>query len=164
MKPTVPETGTIIRIEGENAVIRMKGDKACKGCGMASIGLCRAGDTSMSLTAKNIANAHVGDTVEVALDRGTKVKGYCMAFLIPVFSLLTGTLVGDMLGRYFSIQNLDVIGGFLTLLIASLLSFSRLKELDATHMLVAKKIIADNIFTGEVKSEEERWYLKYTGH
>jgi hypothetical protein len=29
-------------------------------------------------------------------------------------------------------------------------------------MLVAKKIITDNIFTGEVKSEEERWYLKYT--
>ena len=67
MKPTVPETGTIIRIEGENAVIIMKGGKP----------------------------------------------------------LLFGL-------------NLN--------------------------MLVAKKIISDNIFTGEVKSEEERWYLKYTGH
>ena len=67
MKPTVPETGTIIRIEGENAVIMMKGGKSCKGCGKS-------------------------------------------------------------------------------------------------NMLVAKKIISDNIFTGEVKSEEERWYLKYTGH
>jgi len=88
MKPTVPETGTIIRIEGENAVIMMKGGKSCKGCGMARIGLCRAGDTSLPLTAKNIVNAGVGDTVEVALDRGTKVKGYFMAYLIPVFSLL----------------------------------------------------------------------------
>ena len=31
-------------------------------------------------------------------------------------------------------------------------------------MLVAKKIISDNMFTGEVKSEEERWYLRYTGN
>jgi len=31
-------------------------------------------------------------------------------------------------------------------------------------MMVAKKNISDNIVTGEVKSEEERWYLKYTGY
>lgn len=162
MKPTVPETGRIISIEGENAVIMMKGGKSCKGCGMARIGLCRAGDTSMPLRAKNIANAHVGDTVKVALDRETKIKGYFMAYLIPVFSLLTGTLAGQLLGRHFSMQYLDVIVGFLTLLLASLFSFRKLKELDATHKMVVNKIIADNIFSGEVKSEEERWYLKYT--
>ena len=162
MKPTVPETGTIIRIEGGNAVIMMKGGKSCKGCGMSKIGLCRAADTSMSLTAKNVVNARVGDTVEVSLDRGTKVKGYCMAYFIPVFSLLLGTLAGQLLGRHFSIQHLDVAGGFLTLLLAALFSFRKLKDLDATHMMVAKKIISDNMFTGEVKSEEERWYLRYT--
>ena len=163
MKPTVPETGTIICIEGENAVIMMKGGKSCRGCGMGKIGLCRTGDTSMSLRAKNIVNAHVGDTVEVGLDRGTRVKGYCMAYLIPVFSLLSGTLAGQVLGEHFSIQHLDVTGGFLTLLLASLFSFRKLRELDATHMMVAKKIISDNIFTGEVKSEEERWYPRYSG-
>jgi len=72
--------------------------------------------------------------------------------------------VGQLLGEHFSMQHLDVAGGFLALLLASLFSFKKLKDLDATHMLVAKKIISDNIFTGEVKSEEERWYLKYTGH
>ena len=66
MKPTVPETGTIIRIEGENAVIMIKG----------------------------------------------------------------GGLAG----------------------------------VRQVHMPVAKKLISDIIFTGEVKSEEERWYLKYTRH
>ena len=163
MKPTVPETGTIIRIEGQDAVIMMKGGKSCKGCGMASIGLCRAGDTNMLVKAKNIVNARTGDTVLVGLDPETKFKGYSMAYLIPVFSLLTGALAGEMVGRYFSIQNLDVIGGFLALLIASLLSLKKLKELDATQMMVAKKIISDNMFTGEVKSEEERWYPKYSG-
>ena len=160
----MPETGTIIRIEGENAVIMMKGEKACKGCGMAKIGLCRAGETAMLVRAKNIVNASAGDTVLVGLDLETKVKGYLMAYLTPVFSLLSGTLAGHLLGGHFSVQHLDFTGGLLTLLLASLFSFRKLKELDATHMMVAKKIISDNIFTGEVKSEEERWYLKYTGH
>ena len=66
MKPTVPETGAIVRIEGENAVIMMKG------------------------------------------------------------AILQG--------------------------------------LRQVNMMVAKKNISDNIVTGEVKSEEERWYLKYTGN
>ena len=96
--------------------------------------------------------------------RGPRLKGYLMAYLIPVFSLLSGTFAGQLLGEHFSMQHLDVTGGFLTLLLAALVSFRKLRELDATHMMVAKKIISDNIFTGEVKSEEERWYLKYTGH
>jgi positive regulator of sigma E activity len=160
MKPTVPETGTVIRLEGGNAVIMMRGGKSCKGCGMGKIGLCRAGETSMLLTAKNTVNAGVGETVLV----GTKIKGYFMAYLVPIFALLAGTIAGHMLGEHFSIPSLDAIGGFLTLLIGSLFSFRKLRELDATHMMVANKIISDNIFTGEVKSEEERWYPKYIGH
>jgi hypothetical protein len=50
MKPTVPETGTIIRIEGENAVILMKGGKSCRGRGMAEIGLCVHLENLRSLT------------------------------------------------------------------------------------------------------------------
>lgn len=96
MKPTVPETGIIIRLEGDKAVIRLKGGKSYKGCGMGKVGLCRSGDTSMLLT-------------------------------------------------------------------ASLFSFRKLRELDANHFMVANKIIRDNIFEGEVKSEEERWYPKYIG-
>jgi len=39
-----------------------------------------------------------------------------------------------------------------------------LQGLLQVNMTVAKKIISDNIVTVEVKSEAERWYLKYTGH
>lgn len=163
MKPTVPETGIIIRLEGDKAVIRLKGGKSCKGCGMGKIGLCRAGDTSMLLTAKNIVRAAVGETVQVGLDRKTKVKGYFMAYLIPAFSLVAGAFAGYLLGEYLGIRYLDTAGGFFTLLTASLFSFRKLRELDANHFMVANKIIRDNIFEGEVKSEEERWYPKYIG-
>jgi positive regulator of sigma E activity len=164
MKPTVPETGTIIRIEGENAVIQLKSGGPCKGCGMGKIGLCRAGDTSMLLTAKNIVNAGVGETVLVGLDRETKIKGYFLAYLIPLFALLAGTAAGHMFGGYLSKPYLDVIGGFLTLPVAALLSFRQLRKLNENHMMVVNRIIADYIFSGEVKSEEERWYPKYSDY
>jgi len=93
---------------------------------MGKIGLCRAGDTSMLLTAKNIVNAGVGETVLVGLDQGTKIKGYFMAYLIPIFALFAGAIAGHMLGEHFSIPSLDAIGGFLTLLIGSLFSFRKL--------------------------------------
>ncbi len=161
MKPTVPETGTIIRLEGDNAVIRLKGGKSCKGCGMGKIGLCRAGDTSMLLTAKNAVRAGEGETVQVGLDRKTKIKGYFIIYLIPVFSLVAGTFAGFLLGENIGLRYLDTAGGFFALLTASFFSFRGLKELDANNYMVANRIIRDNIFEGEVKSEEERWYPKY---
>jgi len=161
MKPTVPEKGTILRLEGENAVIKLKGDEPCKGCGMGKIGLCRAGDTSMLLTAKNIVNAGVGETVLVGLDRDTKIKGYFLAYLIPLFALLAGTTSGHMLGEYLSKPSLDPVGGFLTLLVASFFSFRQLRKLNESHMMAVNRIITDYVFSGEVKSEEERWYPKY---
>lgn len=162
MKPTVPETGTVIRLEGENAVIMLKGGEACKGCGMGKIGLCRAGDTSNLLTAKNIANAAVGETVLVGLDRETKIKGYFLAYLIPLFALFAGTAAGHMLGEYLSMPYLDAAGGFSMLLAASLFSFRQLRKLNESHMMVVNRIIADYVFLGEVKSEEERWYPNYS--
>jgi hypothetical protein len=136
----------------------MKGGKSCKGCGVVSIGLFRAGDNSMSLTAKNIVNAQVGDTDEVALDRGTKVKGHRMPYIL-LGALLSVTLRDQLLGKHYSMQHLVVTVGFLFLLFASLFSFRKLKELDAipTIMLVAKKIISASIVIGEVKSQAERW-------
>jgi sigma-E factor negative regulatory protein RseC len=163
MKPTVPETGTVLRLEGEKAVIRMKGGKSCKGCGMAAIGLCRAGDTNMLLTAINAVDARAGDTVLVSLDRQTKLKGYFLAYMSPVFALLSGALAGRILGEQLSMPHLDALGGFLILVLASFFSFKKLKHLDNTHNMVIKKVIGDNVFTGEIKSEEERWYPKYTG-
>jgi positive regulator of sigma E activity len=161
MKPTVPEIGTVLRLEDKNAVIRLKGGKACKGCGMAAIGLCRAGDTSMLLTARNNIDAGVGDTVIVGLDRETKRKGFLMAYFVPVSGLITGALAGWMLGELLSLPHLDALGGFSILSLASFFSFKKLKQLDNDHTMDVRKIIENDVFTGEIKSEEERWYLEH---
>jgi hypothetical protein len=41
MKPAVTESGTIIRLDGDNALIMLEGGRACKGCGAAKMGMCK---------------------------------------------------------------------------------------------------------------------------
>ena len=50
MKPSIPEIGTVIRLQGDIATVMLKGGESCKGCGQAKIGLCKAGGTTMMLT------------------------------------------------------------------------------------------------------------------
>jgi len=69
-----------------------------------------------------------------------------------------------MLGEHLSMPYLDAVGGFLTLLVAAFFSFRQLRKLNESHMMVVKRIITDYVFSGEVKSEEERWYPKYSDH
>ena len=70
MKPSIPEIGTVIKLQGDVATVMLKGGESCKGCGQAKIGLCKAGSTNMMLTVKN----HIG-----ALSAGK--------YVIPVSSL-----------------------------------------------------------------------------
>jgi len=163
MKPSVPETGTVIRLEGNHAVIMLKGGKSCKGCGAAKIGLCRSGNTSMFLTAGNSIGAGVGDTVQIDLDKRVKRTGFLLAYVVPLFSLLAGALAGHIIGDHFSVSSLDVVAGFISLVLVSLFSFIRLRRLDRSHKMVVKKVISDYIFTEAIPSEEEIGYMKYSG-
>lgn len=164
MKPSVPETGTVIRREGGNAVIMLQGGKSCKGCGAAKIGLCRAGGTSIFVTADNDIGADVGDTVRIELDKRIKVKGFSLAYLIPLASFITGAMAGNAAGAYLSIPALDIIMGFALLFLASFLSFRTLRKLDKSHRMVVTRIISDHLFIVERPSDEEMRYLKYSGH
>jgi sigma-E factor negative regulatory protein RseC len=164
MKPSVPETGTVVRLEGGNAVIMLKGGKSCKGCGAAEIGLCRAGGTSMFVTADNDIGADVGDTVRIELDKRIKRKGFSLAYLIPLASFITGAVAGNAAGAYLSISGLDIIMGFALLSLASFFCFRTLRKLDKSHRMVVTRVIADYLFTVERPSDEEMRYLKYSGH
>jgi positive regulator of sigma E activity len=163
VKPSVPETGTVIRLEGNSALIMLKGGGSCKGCGAAKIGLCRAGKTSMFLTAGNNLGAGVGDTVRVDLDKRIKRKGYLLAYGVPLLSLIAGTLAGHVIGDYLSTPSLEAIGGFVSLIFASLLSFRRLRMLDKANRMVISKVMSGDTFSGEVMAEEEIGYMKYSG-
>ena len=161
MKPSIPEIGTVIKLQGDAAVVMLKGGEACKGCGQAKIGLCKAGGTTMMLNAKNFIGAKVGDTVTVGLDKGIKAKGYFLSFIIPLSSLILGTIIGHIIGEYLSIPQMEVIAGFGFLLLVSFYSFKRLKVLNDSSSMVIKSVISDNRFSECIESDEMRRYSEY---
>ncbi len=161
MKPTVPEIGTILRLDGEDAVVLLKGGKSCRGCGAGKLGLCKAGGDSMMLTARNTAGAQTGDTVLVGIDPDIQIKGYFLAYIFPLLSFIVGSIVGYIVGNYLSIPSLDALLGFIALSATAVYTFVRLRRLDLTYKMKVEKVLSEEVFSTEVKSDEERRYEGY---
>lgn len=159
MKPTVSENGTVIRLSGDSAVIMLEGNRACKGCGAAKMGLCKPNGGLSMISAKNLAGAGIGDIVKIGIDSKVKVKGYLLSFIIPLFSLIGGSLAGHFIGQTILLPGFDVITGFASLLLASLYSFKRLKALDMSSSLVITNIVSGSLFSAEMQSAEKYGYL-----
>lgn len=163
MKASIPEFGTVIRLEDGNAIVFIKGDKSCKGCGAGQMGLCKPGGT-MTLNVRNTANARVGDTVRVGFEQDIQTKGYLLVYVLPLFALIAGAFGGHIIGSYVGIPFLDVIIPFIALALSLYYSFERLKKLDSSSRLIVEKIISLDIPKEESLSEEERRYLGYNGY
>ena len=149
MKPTIPETGTVIKLENDMAVIMLNSNGSCKGCGAATMGLCRPAGNMSVLEAKNTLNAVVGDTVKIGLDKRVQRRGFFLAYIVPVVSFMAGSLAGMMLGRVFPVPSLEIITGFSSLLLSSLYAFRMLKRLDAASFMTIKEIVSGEHFCGE---------------
>jgi len=159
MKPAIAENGTVIRLNGDSAVIMLEGSRACKGCGAAKLGLCKPNGGLSMISAKNLAGAGIGDIVKIGIDSKVKVKGYLLSFMIPLFSLLGGALAGHFIGQKILLPGLDVIAGFTALISASFYSLKRLKALDRTSSLVITNIVSYSVFSAKMQSEEKYGYL-----
>ncbi len=142
MKPTIPDAGTVIRLEGDNAVIRMKYEGSCRKCGAAAIGLCK-GSFLKELTVKNSRQARVGDTVKIGLVQGTQFEGYILAYVVPSVALVLGTVAGHFLGTYTGFQPLDIITGFFSMIATTFFSLRRLKRLDASSSIEIVNVFYD---------------------
>jgi positive regulator of sigma E activity len=142
MKASIPDTGTVIRLEGENAVISMQGDASCRKCGAAAIGLCKGGMLQV-LTVRNSTRARVGDRVKIRLVQEVQFKGYLLAYVIPASAFILGIVGGHFLGSRLGFPPLDIIAGFFLLVVAAFFSFRRLKRLDNTNSIEIVNVLLD---------------------
>ncbi|MHB8844028.1 MAG: SoxR reducing system RseC family protein [Nitrospirota bacterium] len=142
MKPSIPDTGTVIRLEGDHAVIRMKHEGSCAKCGAAAIGLCKGG-LMQELTVKNSQQARIGDTVKIGLVRGIQYRGFFLAYVIPAAGLLLGITGGHVAGAHAGFPALDILAGFFTMIAAAFFSLRRLKRLDAVNSIEIMQVISD---------------------
>ncbi|HXX57265.1 MAG TPA: SoxR reducing system RseC family protein [Thermodesulfovibrionales bacterium] len=161
MKPTIPETGQVIKIEGERAVVILRGGEACKGCGAGEIGLCRSSGSFSVLSVKNTVGAVAGDSVKIGLDRSAHVKAFLLAFVLPCLAFLSGSVIGYVVGQRFSIPSLAEIFGFAFLAVSVFPSFKRLRKLDGASSLIISEIVADST-AAAVKTDEERRFEAFS--
>jgi positive regulator of sigma E activity len=154
MKPTIPDTGTVIRLEGERAVIRMKHEGSCSKCGAAAIGLCKGG-MMQELTVRNSKRAGIGDTVKIGLVQGVQYRGYLLAYTIPAAALVFGAAAGHVLGAYAGFPALDIIAGFSSLIVVSFFSLRRLKRLNSTSSIEVVDVLSDPRHPRYPGSDEE---------
>ena len=145
MKPTIPETGRVIRVDKDMAVVVLHAGQSCKGCGAAEIGLCKSSGAVSTLIVRNGVNAVPGDTVRVTLDNATQTRGLLLAYVVPVACFITGAFAGYIAGRALAIPSLEVLAGFIALLCSATLSLRKLKKLDRVSSLAIKEVVSDPI-------------------
>ncbi|MFN3396249.1 MAG: SoxR reducing system RseC family protein [Thermodesulfovibrionales bacterium] len=140
MKPSIPETGMVVKINNGLATIMLNGGDSCKNCSAGKLGICKPSGNVSIITATATEGINPGDTVKITLDSATQSKGMFLAFIIPLISLFAGTIAGYVIGRVLSISYIEVITGFLSFLIASLITLKRLRRIDSSVRLSVKKI------------------------
>lgn len=146
MKPTIPETGRVIRVDEDMAVILLHHGQSCKGCGAAEIGLCKSSGGVSTLVARNTVNAVPGDAVRITLDKATQTRGLLLAYVIPLVCFIAGVILGHITGRALAIPALELFTGFVSLAGSALYSLKKLKELDRVSSMAIKEVVSDPVF------------------
>lgn len=106
------------------------------------MGLCKGG-LMQELTVKNSKQARVGDMVKIGLFQGIQYRGFLLAYVIPAAGLVFGITGGHFAGEYAGFPAMDIIAGFVTMIVAAFFSLRRLKRLDAVNSIEIVQVIVD---------------------
>jgi sigma-E factor negative regulatory protein RseC len=88
------ETGRVIKVDGLQATIEMSRHSACAHCG-----ICIAGcQDKMEITAENRLGAGINDLVKVAISGPVILRSAFVVYMVPLFGLVLGYLVGRRIG------------------------------------------------------------------
>jgi sigma-E factor negative regulatory protein RseC len=135
------ETGTVLKTEGRKALVITNKSKSCKECGKAQAGVCGKSGSGMVLKVDNPLGAELGDTVELGLEKTAHVKGYFLAFILPVIALLFAAYAGHVFSELTGVNHLDVTAGLTGLILAILYSFRNIRKLDKSAQLHITRIL-----------------------
>ena len=100
------ENAVIVEIEGDYAWVETQRKSACgtcsvnKGCGTSVIGKV-VGNKRTRVRALNQALAAHGDQVVVGIEQQALVRGSLAIYMLPLFGLFLGALLGAALSAFF---------------------------------------------------------------
>lgn len=94
MKCTISHKGVIRSISNECITIAIKAESACGGCHAKTIcGLSEVSEKLVNVRQHDYKNLHIGDTVLVSMDSSLGTKAVLLAYIIPLFILISSLLI-----------------------------------------------------------------------
>lgn len=159
MKSTGTETGTVLRTGGSRASVITNKSTSCNECGKAQAGICGKSGSGMVMSALNPLGAVEGDIVEIGLQRKDHVKGYCIAFVLPVIVLFIAAFTGQWLSKGTGIQGLEVIAGLAGLFLSLIYSAVKIRAMEKSAELSITRILHATPEYGLGSAAEELDYL-----
>lgn len=109
------QIGIVKEICGEFATVEVSRKSACEGCHESADGQCAAcvsfGAKKTTATAKNAANAKIGDRVMLETDSGVVILYAAAVFLFPLMLAVLGYMLGSLL-KLFAAAYIGAIIGF----------------------------------------------------
>lgn len=119
------EYGEIVGEKNNDIVVKVKRNSACEHCGACSTSDC---PDEMVLTVSNPLHGQVGDRVVLELDSKQVLKASAIAYLIPLFALILGIVLGYIFGSKHGF-NPEMCASVLGLLFTAL-SFLAIRALE----------------------------------
>ena len=92
------EEGTVTKIEGNKAWLRVERSEMCDCCGSRGVCQTLGGSKNMEAEALNTAGAKVGDRVLLQIKPGVLLKISLIFYMIPVVALVIGAIIGMKVG------------------------------------------------------------------
>ncbi|MBW1779963.1 MAG: SoxR reducing system RseC family protein [Deltaproteobacteria bacterium] len=112
----ITEQGTIERISGRNAVVRIEKSSACATCqSRESCG--EASGKDMILQVANELRAGKGDRIEISLPSGSFLMLSLLVYMLPVAALIGGAIAGGAVARalHINLTLASIAGGCLAM-------------------------------------------------
>ncbi len=115
------EGGVVEGIENGWAHMSTRRKSACSGCSHQSHCHIIPGMDKVMVTARNAAQAQVGDQVEFKLSTKTQLKGLFVLYMFPVLGLLIGAFSADGLSGLIGLN--EDVGLFVFILLGVAIAF-----------------------------------------
>lgn len=85
------EQGKVIKIEKNEAVVRVQRKSACASCGMCTM---KPKDSHIDVRVENALDAKEGDLVQIKLESGSVAKISLLVYILPLALAVAGMLTG----------------------------------------------------------------------
>jgi len=99
------EEGTVFKVKDIKAWVRVKRSEMCEGCRSQKTCHSLSDNMDVESEAVNTAAAKIGDRVLLKIESGSLLKISFVLYMIPVFALVIGALLGHKIGPELGIDS-----------------------------------------------------------